>query len=241
MVKRQAIVPLVTGPSTILKFDSFEWRSVERSIGQNLSPEHRQRIFDATQTYVAFRTRELNSLPLRDAFRRVERLKKSAESFCKIVDKRDDGSIAIVFAHHAIKLQFSDDYLAAQNPVAALSRVVGSFVRACKFALEDLNGHRKLQNPDGTAWGKWIVELTEIAKDFSLPTGARTDTDKTKSGSSRFVRFIRELQAQLPKEFQYAKPSVFEVALAKAINRAREKNRRDKSNATSSAKKSRQD
>jgi hypothetical protein len=247
--KRAGTVPLVSGPSSLLEPDGFHWKMVERAYGRSLSPEQRRRIFEVTQTYVAFRTREINSHPLRDSVRRVERLKKSAKSFRETLVKSDDSSDAHLFAHHQIKLQFSDDYLVAPDPIAGLTRVVGSFISACENALENHSNEKKHLDSikaegvpalDGTAWRNWIIELTSVVEEFGLPSGVRTDRDKNKGDeSSPFVRLVTALQVQLPKKLQDQRQS--EDALAKAINRARETSRRDKSSAISGANKSRTD
>jgi hypothetical protein len=216
--RRARIVPLVTGPSIILKPDDFDWDTLENAYREKLSPPARQLIAKATNTYVAFRSREIASKPLRLSINRVKRLMKSAESFQKAIVEGDADSNANSFAHHEIKLQFSDDYLIASDPIAGLSRVVNSFSRACAFTIENLES-----NPspavDGNAWRNWIIELTKVASEFDLSKSARSDTDKNKKGPSPFVRLVKELQAQLPKELQQKRS---EDALARAINRARE-------------------
>jgi hypothetical protein len=224
--------------SSIFKLDDSDWKALESTYDRSLSPEQRQRIFDVTQTYVTFRSREINSQPLRDSVRRVERLKKSAESFRKTIAEGDECSMATAFAHFEIKLQFSDDYLVAPDSIAGLTRVVSSFVTACDTVLENhlknkeqLNSMKAEGIPpsDGTAWRNWIIELTRIAKESGLPTGGRADTDKNKGGFSPFVRLVKELDANLPKEIQqHTRQS--DDTLARAINRARQ--RRDKNSIT---------
>jgi hypothetical protein len=234
--KRRATIPLVIGPSFRLEPDHFDWKTLESVYGQRLTRDQRKRFFEATQTYVAFRAREMNSEPLRFSINRIERLKNSAESFRRTIVEWDSGSMADVFAHHEIKLQFSDEYLVAQDPLAGLARVVESFVHACELAMSNLTEPPPFW-PDGTAWRNWIIELTRIAQESGLPTSARTDTDKNTGGASAFVEFVEKLQAQLPSGLQHTRQSV--SALAKAINRARQSYRRDKSNETSKANKSR--
>jgi hypothetical protein len=248
--KRADTVPLVLGQSLKLKLDDSDWKTLESAYGQSLSREQRERIFDATQTYIDFRTREISSQPLRDSVRRVERLRRSAESFHKTLVEGDESSTAKVFARHEIKLQFSDDYLVAPDSIAGLTHVVGSFVSACETVLENhLNKKKQLRDikangvpsADGTAWRTWIVELTSVTEEFGIPSGARTDTDKNKRDEqSPFVRLVKELDAQLPKKVQQHARQSYDT-LARAINRARESYRRDKSSATSNAKKSRKE
>jgi hypothetical protein len=235
MAKRRATVPLVKGevPFIRLKPDQLNWTTLERAFGQSLSPGQRQRMFEATQTYAAFRAREMISVPLRGSVHRIKLLKKSAESFGKFLEC-DRDSMADVFADHEIKLQFSDDYMVAPDSLAGFRHVVGSFVRACEIAISNMAEPLPFC-PDGTAWRNWVIELTRIARESGLPASVRTDTDKNKGEPSAFVKFVEKFQAQLPSELQHKRLSV--GALAKAINRAR--HRRDKSNATSKAEKSR--
>jgi hypothetical protein len=237
MAKRRATVPLVKGkvPFIELKPDHFNWTTLECAFGQSLSREQRQRIFEATRTYAAFRAREMKSEPLRDSIQRIKRLKKSGESFRTFLEG-DRDSMADVFADHEIKLQFSDDYLVAPDSLAGFRHVVGSFVHACETAISNMAEPLPFW-PDGTAWRDWVIELTRIALESGLPGSVRTDTDKNKGGPSAFVKFVEKLQAQLPSELQHRRLSI--GALAKAINRARQSYRRDKSSATSKAKKSR--
>jgi hypothetical protein len=217
MARKRRTIPLVIGPPFRLEPDHFNWKTVESAYGQRLSREQQKQIFEATQTYIIFRSRETNSEPLRLSVDRVKRLKNSAESFRKIIVEDDSGSMAHVFARHEIKLQFSDDYLVAQDPLAGLARVVESFVHACKVATTNMTKHSF--STDGIAWCSWVIELTRIAQQARLPTGARTDSDKNTGESSPFVRLVEELQSQLPKQFQDKRQS--STALAKAINRVR--------------------
>jgi hypothetical protein len=67
-------------------------------------------------------------------------------------------------------------------------------------------------------WDKWIAELTELFEQCDLPTPARKDVDKNKTGPSPFVIFIRELQNLI--EQKYWRPRS-DQTLADAINDAR--------------------
>jgi hypothetical protein len=67
---------------------------------------------------------------------------------------------------------------------------------------------------EGNVWDLWIILLTTILKNAGLPTEVRKDQENT----SKFVIFVREIQARLPSHL-YKKRS--DDALAKAITRAR--------------------
>ena len=69
---------------------------------------------------------------------------------------------------------------------------------------------------EGDVWDFWIIALTAIFKRSGLPTEVRKDQESP----SRFVIFVREVQARLPSHL-YKKRS--DDALAKAITRARER------------------
>jgi hypothetical protein len=221
--RRVTLVPYVSGPVVRWKPDQFDWKKLARAFGKSLSPAQQQRIAEATETYVAFRSREMNSKPVRDTVNRIKQLRKSAESFRKAIEANDLS--AEVFARHQIMLKFSEDYLFARDDLfSGLSSVVGSFVRACEHAIADLQlkpiEGEPIRPTDGTAWRIWVIELTGMAQESGLPTGARNDTDKDKGKPSPFVRLLMELQAQLPKELGHERSS--ESALAKAINIARQ-------------------
>jgi hypothetical protein len=219
--KRSATIPYVIGPVIGWTPANFDWKKVERAYGKTFTPSQRQRIVEATQTYVAFRSREIDAEPVRVSVARIKRLRRSAESFRKAVEA--NGSSAELFARQEIKLQFSDDNLVAPDLFDGLNRVVVAFIRACERAIANLQLRPGEAEPvratDGTAWRMWIIEQTTLAGEWKLPVGVRSDTDKNKGKPSAFVRLISEFQRQLPKELGHERLS--DPALAKAINRAR--------------------
>jgi hypothetical protein len=73
----------------------------------------------------------------------------------------------------------------------------------------------------GAAWNEWVCLLTLIMKEHGLPFEARKDVDKKATSKvSPFVRFVAELQRQLPEEFHQFTHSL--DALSQAISRARQ-------------------
>jgi len=236
--KRVRPIPLVSGQSIQWKLDDFNWKKLEVAYGERLSPSARRSVLEATQAYLAFFSRERHAEPVQLSIDRVKDLKECAESFRQTLGVQNESN-SHVFASHHIELQFSNPHLKAAELLPKLSCFVGSFISACEFALEILDEDSTVSFwADGTAWRHRIVDLTQIADKFDLPDGVRTDTDKNKNGQSPFVRFVGELQAQLPKGVQEEMLSV--GALAKAINRARQTYRRDTKSAASNSKKSRQ-
>jgi hypothetical protein len=72
----------------------------------------------------------------------------------------------------------------------------------------------------GAAWDAWVYLLTLIVKENGLPFQVRKDVDKQNDSEqvSPFVRFVHELQTNLPAAFHKSEPL---HALSQAIVRAR--------------------
>ncbi|MHC2582660.1 hypothetical protein ACVI1J_005165 [Bradyrhizobium diazoefficiens] len=68
-------------------------------------------------------------------------------------------------------------------------------------------------------WDRWIAEISDRFRQHGLPTGARKDVDKNKTGPSPFVIFILELQKLI--EPQYRRHNQSPEALADGIADAR--------------------
>ena len=68
---------------------------------------------------------------------------------------------------------------------------------------------------EGTMWDVWIQGLTTILNSHDLPTGARKDST---GPTSAFVRFVKELQKELPTECRKLNN---DETIATAISRAR--------------------
>jgi hypothetical protein len=178
----------------------------------------RNRILDATTSFVYFEVFERHAEPLRTAIKRIESIKKATGHLC--VTLAALASDANVYADRLVKKHFDDPRLAMQRGdlFHALDGVLTSLSVACNLALAEvrdphLRGHR-----EGGCWDQWIRKLTRIARENELPSAAAKGSDKA-TAHSPFVLVVAALQDCLPASARRHHHSM--DALAAAIHRAR--------------------
>jgi hypothetical protein len=210
-----------------------DWKRIEKAYGKKLPGELRLQILGATTEFVRFEVFERTVEPLSWAIDRIQRVKKGAAQFYKaLFDDPRHESDAHVYANHLIKKHFEEPRLPAADMLNHVSWLLSSVLVACNRALReietsDLEGHR-----EGDCWEQWIRRLTKALSTYDLPTGARTDSDKAKTGlPSPFVSLVSELQKCVPPDSRRHMHSY--EGLAKAITRARSKVRDGKTTGAS--------
>jgi hypothetical protein len=147
-----------------------------------------------------------STLPIREAVRQIAGARRTAVNWLKWMDGLDPDVETMIMS-----LDNSDQAELVVKPF------MKGIIASCDERLADVGSMKGQDARD--PWENWIVELTKLFKRYKLPTPARKDVDKNKTGRpSPFVMFIRELQELI--EQKYWRPRSDDT-LADAINRAR--------------------
>ena len=228
MARRYPKIPRTIAFNIPFELDSSDWERIERAYGKSLSPQLRDKVVRITKDFLYWASAE-ETPPLRDAQKRAKSLRKHAESLLKEMQRTTDNEVApytdelidlyfrrFWFEEFQCKAEVVQDALPPEV-VAALS----IFLRACDGALSEMDAlsQQTWMWQDREAWDVWITELTELLKAEGLPTAAATTVSKDKVGYSPFVKFIKQLQNDIPGEFERSQWS--SGALTEAIKRAR--------------------
>jgi hypothetical protein len=227
MPKRKRKILMGSGGHPPINIRDLDWELMEKAYGLPLPPAVRGQIEEASVEFVSAAAFELTVAPVAEAQKEVNRILSAVE---QLIDALATPSKTVDGAHYAkhllrnhIRSKWLPDptVLPYQDPLSAISQILTSLVIACHRSFEELD------NPDysvqeGEAWERWIRSLTALFASAALPTGARKDNPE----ASPFVALVRELQKCLPADFQRHTHS--DLALSKAIGRAREATRDDK-------------
>jgi hypothetical protein len=182
-------------------------RKLEQAIGQPIPAAAWDEIIVATREYRADTELERNTPPISPVIDRVEKLRAAAAVICAIWEESVSDKRRTPYLHiRADKLRaWALDSRHRMQDFDAELRTLGR-IKA------EGGGFRA-----GEAWDRWIRRLTRILEKAGLPTGARNDSDQSRT--SPFVAFIRGLQGCLPAKFK--RHTFSNPALAKAIERGR--------------------
>jgi hypothetical protein len=230
-----AIVPKTSGkiprievrPVQPIKLADGEWQKLEASLGKPLPQQARESITMVTNWFLESAEAESHVGSMEDALKRVERLRTRAQSFHAAIEERPvddptrdyvDEILAEAYAH------LNSDHTEHEY-VVELSVDLSRFLNACDLTLQQLEQDAQRNYwPKGGAWEHWIRQLTDILEEHHLPTGARKDKSKDKSGrASPFVSFVFEFQTLLPKKYIRSQHS--KSALAVSIHNARRRSK----------------
>jgi hypothetical protein len=179
-----------------------QWKQIERAYGRTLTDDIRQEIVAATTNFLLFEPFERAAEPVSLERRRLQTVQRAVETLYD----------AIVTAPATTAT--------AREIVQRLPSLAGE----CASHLARVDDPSLPGHCEGACWEDWVLALTRIAKQHSLPAGVRTDTDKNWR-QSEFVVLVYELQQRLPPEARRHEacdtPAEAGDALAKAIQRAR--------------------
>ena len=213
-MRRKDRLPIGSSSQVPFSISDDQWEKIERESGFTIPPDLRIAVVAKTQT-MRWRSEAWQSaLPTREAIKRIGRIKRAAvewlESTRGLPDKADEVRALIMSV---------DDYERVERVINPFMNFV---VASCDKALLELKSDLASKEAQDAShpWEDWIVELTDLFDQYGLPTGARKDVDKNKTGlPSRFVIFARELQQLI--ESQYWQHTHSDDALAEAIRCAR--------------------
>jgi hypothetical protein len=226
MSKHKAKVPFSTASRVMLDLTAADWQDLQAAYGQTLAPVVREQVLDASRHYLSMASFEMSAGPMAEAVKRTGKLRKAASSLLTLIEQ-NSSMAPNAAALHADELIGWYRYERVLHPskgkeyLKPFASEVSSFLVACESALDEMSRSSSPGYwPDGGAWREWIKTITQIMESNGLPSSARKDTDKNKTGRpSVFVNFMRELQACLRKHYRRHMHS--DTALADAINRAR--------------------
>ena len=180
-----------------------QWEKVEKRYGFKVPPDLRCAVVARTQTLRNRSDIWQSALPIREAVKLFKRGQRTTADWLKWIEGLPPDIEALIMS-----LENSD------RAEDVIKPFVKGIVVSCEERLADLASIADRIDP----WDKWIAELTELFEQCDLPTPARKDVDKNKTGPSPFVIFIRELQNLI--EQKYWRPRS-DQTLADAINDAR--------------------
>jgi hypothetical protein len=214
---------IVVGPVRPIGLTDQDWQRLEAALGQLIPEKARADIIFVTNWFLRFAEAESTVGLMKNAFKRIERLRTRAQSFRTTIEEgavgdptRDyvDDTLAMSYA----RLTGGD---IEREYVVQLSTDLSRFLDACDLTLQRLEEDAQRKHwPKGGAWEGWIRDLTGVLQEDHLPIGARKDKSRDKSGTtSPFVAFVFEFQTLLPKKYRRSQHST--SALAVSIHNAR--------------------
>jgi hypothetical protein len=210
-----------------------------------LSETVRREVHEATFAFLMFVESEAAAKPLSIARKRIQSIRAATARLRETIIRNpkvaknlkvwrpDD---AEQYADHLVNDFFRPPSVASQDKLHGFTVLTSLLITACDDAFDRLNDPNSRGRRPGDSWRLWMAKLAKVLDAHGLPTAARKDTDKSKTGQpSPFVAFVRELQQCIPGRYRRSTHS--EVALAKAITDALRG--RDRKQSAKRAKKSR--
>ena len=208
----------VSGGDPKLTITGQHWQRIQDTYGNELSPDLRKEIYEATISFLRFVPTERAAQPILFARTKITQIIKTAQALQKAIFKypQSDAGDATLHANHLINRCFDHPLVKNRDKLGFIGTLMTSLAVACEGAFITLDDPANRGRRKGETWENWVRKLTEIFKAHRLPTAARKDTDKNKTGKpSPFVAFIQELQKCFPAEFRRSTQS--DEALAKSI------------------------
>ena len=188
-----------------------DWKKLETHYGYAIPPDLRSAVVAKTQTMRLRTDARQSALSTREAIRQIAGEKRTTVDWLKWTEGLPDEVRALIMS--------VDEWERFDLVIKPFMNFV---VASCDKALLELESDLASKEAQDARhpWEDWIVELTDLFDQYGLPTGARKDVDKNKTGlPSRFVIFVRELQQLI--ESQYWQHTHSDDALAEAIRCAR--------------------
>lgn len=147
--------------------------------------------------------------------RRIEGVARAATAFWRALCENGSGPTRY-FADSVLETYLSDARLPRKDKLDSLMGIMTSFVAACTIARREIDSGAFAEHRPGQCWEGWIRRLTLIFAEHQLPTSARKDRDKNKTGkASPFVCFIDQFQKCFDARYRRGSSSLAE-AIAKA-------------------------
>lgn len=227
MARRVRLLPIASAGSEPELSITENWGQIEKAYGHSLDDAVRKRILEATTSFVYFEVFERTAKPVRHAIDAVSSVRSAAKALFHALAGSHNGSDASFYAKHLINRNFDDPRLRVSgpgnDPLNALTGVLTTLAAACNLALEEMETSDATGHREGDCWENWIRRLTRISEENGLPWRVSKGSDKS-TQESPFTRLVATLQECVPRDARRHRSN---AALAKAINEARRRPKRD--------------
>lgn len=221
MARRTRLLPSASVNGEPVLTVAENWLQIEKEYGHNLSQDVRQKILQASTSFVYFEEFERTASSVNEAAAYVSSIKSAANTLQKkLLGSSNSSSDARTYARSIITQKFDDPRLIQSNNnlFDALHGVLTSLEVACMQALKEMENPNAAAHREGECWQNWIRSLTKITSKNGLPYRVSKGSDKS-DNRSPFVRLITALHKCVSKEARRHHHSA--QALAKAISDAR--------------------
>jgi hypothetical protein len=208
--------PVRSGYDLDVKITDDRWVQLENELGKCISLELRAHIIDATNRFLRHAVSETESPSSKPAKARLHRITRATKRLSDAI-KDDRGTYdAIKYANSLI-----DKHLSGLEDHQDIYDLVNILVLACSKANAEFELDKNAAPLPVQYWNNWIRSVTDLLRRNDLPTSARKDAalQKADQQPSAFVRFIEQLQKEIPEAHRQAEQS--KDALAGAITKAR--------------------
>ncbi|HJU04525.1 MAG TPA: hypothetical protein VJ692_05180 [Nitrospiraceae bacterium] len=214
--KRLFMAPDIETPEVFTP-NRKDWQRMEAAFGYTLDRTQRTAIIDLVDNYFFVHELERNAPFANDAIAWLGRLRAGLSLTLNAVLRKPNTPTlqreAELVGKTSLVASFSKYEAGAKWTWREIVAVIVHLERACNDVIVDFkttnDGFR-----EGSAWALLICELTQLATQDGLPSGAGKGDH-----ASPFVRFVRELQKTFPPKYRKHLHSY--EALAQAIIRAR--------------------
>jgi hypothetical protein len=221
MAQRKRTLPIGSAgePPPKVQIDDAQWLRLEKTLESTISSKLRVQLVDATNQFLHFAT--FKAEPIAGSIQRIKSVSDAAIKFRQALIEAEGGDAKFdtrLFADRLIQKHFHDPRIKDRNKIRKLADIMTSFVVACEKANTEIDDVTFAERRSVDGWQTWIRRLTEILDRHKLPTSARKDRDKNKTGkASPFVSFVKLFQECFDERFRRGTPS----SLAEAITLAR--------------------
>ncbi len=192
---------------------------IEKAYGRKLTPDVWLQIEARTSLLTIVRPVEKNATSITAVSNRLNAFIKAAYSLRQALEPSKpriplvEGSTLQSIYRTYFEINVAD--LTCLDTYPFLLDVVEGTIALSTFVRDEIKEDYMQGFDEGMMWDVWIQGLTETLNSHDLPTGARKDSS---GPTSAFVRFVRELQKELPAECRKLDN---DQTIATAIYRAR--------------------
>ena len=176
------------------------WFNFEAAYGRSLPENVRQQIAAVTNAYL-WTTPNVKPTSGSDALERIDSVHAHALKLRDVLSKRSGkkDKSALHYGEQLIAKHFDSlaGWSGRGDSFTSLTSFSGFLVAACERAKAELH---KSNGVKEVAWDQWVNAISRILRENKLPHGA------SKSGSSRVVDLIHEIQKHLPEQYRRHMP-----------------------------------
>lgn len=225
-----------SGDDPEIHLDADHFSALESTYGTSIPEDARARLVVICNQYLFARRTELHSQSWNDVAKAIPLYEQAVEALWALAfpeGRKDDAEIEMetLFDRHLKQAPFvvhpdrgeiglpgQSDPVAIFPNTSFLTRLSMSMRIALNAAEKEINQQRDAtaSRPKFTAFQRWIVQLTDLAKAFSLPYSAYVDGVLP----DKFARLVASLHQMMPDDLRETGMETAGAAAAK-IKRAR--------------------